>query len=584
MFVEEVTTSLLERGTLVRTNGRIRWTGDAAVEVPASIQDIIRVRIDRLEEPVKRTVQTAAVIGREFGLRLLERISGIAVEVERYLDTLKHLELIHEKRFFPELEYIFKHAVTQDVAYQSLLSQRRKELHGAIGQAIEDLYADRLEEQAAILAYHYARSEHQEKAIEYALLAGDRATRLNANAEARTYYDQALSMAQTLAAGPEAERWQIDATVKLAGVALTREHWNQDLANRDRARALAEQLADQPRLSRALYWLGRVHYTTGKLDTSIDYAQDALGLAEELRDETLLAPPVNLLGRVHFLLGENERAAELLARSAEQMSSLGNRIEEATAAGMLSLCEAQLGRFPQAVEAAEHSMRIAEEIQHLPTLAACLGYRAQVQTHRGNWRPALADFRRGLELAEKGGDVFRTYLLRGNLGWAYVVAGDYARAEAELTRALEIAERLGTRFVVGLYLSLLAEARLGMGQVRDALHLSREALRLAIEINQRWAQSRAYLALAQALLRNDPQDYRSAEEAVQQAIAIQQDFGLKCELPRSLLVHASMLRAKGEVEKAKEKTARAVGMLHEMGMAWDLERAEQALRELENTA
>src|SRR4030095_3683685 len=103
-----------------------------------TVQDIIRARIDGLEEPVKRTVQTAAVIGREFGHPLLLRISEMANEVQDYVEPLKHLELIHEKRYSPELEYIFKHAVTQDVAYQSLLSQRRKALDGTIREARHD--------------------------------------------------------------------------------------------------------------------------------------------------------------------------------------------------------------------------------------------------------------------------------------------------------------------------------------------------------------------------------------------------------------------------------------------------------------
>src|SRR5262249_15798476 len=169
--------------------------GDAVIEFPATVQDIMRARIDRLEEPVKRTVQTAAVIGREFGLRLLTRLSDMAAGVENYLGTLKAQELDPEKSFFPELEYIFKHAVIQDVAYQSLLTQRRQQLHGAIGRAIEELDVDRVEEHAAILAYHYARSTQRDKAVAYSLRAGDRATRLYAHAEATTHYMQALTLA-----------------------------------------------------------------------------------------------------------------------------------------------------------------------------------------------------------------------------------------------------------------------------------------------------------------------------------------------------------------------------------------------------
>src|SRR5262249_59736155 len=110
LFIEEVTHSLLERGILVRRHDSFQWAGDAVIEFPATVQDIMRARIDRLEEPVKRTVQTAAVIGREFGLRLLTRLSDMAAEGGHYLETLKHQEVIHQKNFFPRSAYIFKHA------------------------------------------------------------------------------------------------------------------------------------------------------------------------------------------------------------------------------------------------------------------------------------------------------------------------------------------------------------------------------------------------------------------------------------------------------------------------------------------
>ena len=581
LFVEEVTASLLERGVLVRANGRISWRRDAAIEVPATIQDIIRARIDRLEEPVKRTVQTAAVIGREFGLRLLERISEMAAEVQGYLDTLKHLELIHEKRFFPELEYIFKHAVTQDVAYQSLLSQRRKELHGAIGQAIEELYADRLEEQAAILAYHYARSERQDKAVEYALLAGDRATRLYANAEARTYYEQALTMARALPTSPDAQRVRIDATLKLAAAAFTREYFEQDLTNLQRAQALTEELNDQPRLCRVLYWRGRTHYSLGRHDLGIDYAQEALKTAEELQDETLIAPPVNLLGRAHFMRGEVKRAREFLPRSVRQMNSMGNRIEEATASGLLGLCHGQLGQFPEALEAVDNSARMSEAIEHLPTLAACLQYRATVKSWHGDWPAALQDYERALELAEKTGDVFRTYVICGNRGaWVYLLAGDYVRAEEDLMRAVMLADRLGTRFALGTYKGHLAEATLYSGNVLDAIRLSREAVETANESAHPWDHSVASRALAHALVAQDPPDCQGGENAISNALAIQERLGMRWELAQSLLVYGRVLGAKGDVEKAQKTLARSLEMFQEMGVAWGVARAEQALREL----
>ncbi len=204
LFIEEVVQALLERDMLTRHNGDLAWSGEVLDEFPVTMHDVMQARIDRLDEPVKRTVQTAAVIGREFGLPLLRRIVEESISLEHSLENLKQVELIYETRFFPHLEYRFKHAVVQDAAYQSLLVRQRRVLHGVIGQALEDLYGERGEEQAAVLAYHYSLSEYPDKSLTYDLLAGDRAARLYAHAEATTYYTRALPTAQALPAEPEA--------------------------------------------------------------------------------------------------------------------------------------------------------------------------------------------------------------------------------------------------------------------------------------------------------------------------------------------------------------------------------------------
>src|SRR5215472_7710259 len=391
LFVEEITASLRERGMLVRQNGEILWTGGAPVEFPSTIQDIIRARIDRLEEPVKRTVQAAAVIGREFGLRLLTRISEVAAEVQRYLDTLTHAELIHETRVFPELEYIFKHAVTQEVAYQSLLAQRRKHLHGAIGRAIEDLYADRLEEHAPILAYHYARSERQDKAIGYALLAGDQAARLYANAEATAYYEQALTMVTALPPSAQAHCFEIDAALRLATVGMTRQDIERDRRNVERARDLAEQLQDERRLAQTFYWLGRLQYVLGDSAAAIEYAGQSLEIADRLGDEALAAPPVNLMARAHHW-SDFTKGCHLIARSVEQMSRLGNKVEEATASGVAAMLFAPTGEFDRALAYANRGIALAQEIKNPFAEAAAFLYRGVFHDQRGDWARAIDDY------------------------------------------------------------------------------------------------------------------------------------------------------------------------------------------------
>src|SRR5688500_13959332 len=171
-YVEELIKSLEESGALDRSAGQLELSRAVSqVTVPGSIQDVIAARIDRLDEAPKRTLQLASVIGREFTLRLVDRLADLRVGTEERLRHLSALELIHERRRLPELAYMFKHALTQDVAYASLLVQRRKELHGLIGRAIEELYADRLAEQYEVLAHHFSHAEDWPRALDYLLKA-----------------------------------------------------------------------------------------------------------------------------------------------------------------------------------------------------------------------------------------------------------------------------------------------------------------------------------------------------------------------------------------------------------------------------
>jgi predicted ATPase len=206
LFVEEVTKTLLDLGVLRREDGGYRMVkGIAEVGVPDTIQGIIMARLDRLGDEGKRTVQLASVIGRQFLVRLLERIAGLTGKLEGLLRELKALEIIYEQGLLPEPAYIFKHAVIQDVAYNSLLIQRRKALHKAVGAAIEELYADRLTEHYEELAHHYEKGEAWEKALEYLVKAGQKTQQAYANREALAHYNRALIVFARLGAAVDPE-------------------------------------------------------------------------------------------------------------------------------------------------------------------------------------------------------------------------------------------------------------------------------------------------------------------------------------------------------------------------------------------
>lgn len=172
LFMEELAHTLLENGSIEKQDEQYTLIGNPEdIKIPDTIQGIIAARLDRLEDNLKKTMQVASVIGRDFAFKILQTITGMRTELKSYLLNFQGLEFIYEKNLFPELEYIFKHALTQEVAYNSLLQKRRKDIHEKVGMAIEELYSQRLEEFYEMLAYHYCRSDNVDKSVQYSKLA-----------------------------------------------------------------------------------------------------------------------------------------------------------------------------------------------------------------------------------------------------------------------------------------------------------------------------------------------------------------------------------------------------------------------------
>src|SRR5208337_4977178 len=259
LFVEEMTKSLVDLGFLARENGHYRVTKALEdLSVPDTMQGIIMARLDRLGGDGKRMVQLASVIGRQFVVRLLERVAGLSGKLEGLLGELKALEIIYEQGLLAEPGYIFKHAVIQDVAYSSLLVQSRKDLHRAVGEAIEELYRDRLTEHFGELAHHFARGEDWAKAMQYSTLAGDQAAHVFANAEAKKHYFSALDAAAKLSPSPD---WEALLTLhsKYAEVMLNLSEYDAAAAEYLKAVELARSAGDRRREMEALVWLSAAY-------------------------------------------------------------------------------------------------------------------------------------------------------------------------------------------------------------------------------------------------------------------------------------------------------------------------------------
>ena len=578
LFVEEMTKAIVESSALREAGDRYELTGPiATLSIPIGLHAALMARLDRLQG-AKSVAQLGAAIGRRFSYDLIKTLTPYDENrLRQELGQLVSAELLYQRGMIPRTTYTFKHALIQDVAYESLLRRQREMLHGAIGEAIEALDSASASEQAAILAYHYARSPHHDRALKYSLLAGDQATRLHASAEATISYGQALALARGLPDTPEAKRLQIEAILRLASAGRSREDLARDELNLAQAQTMAERLGDEPALARVLYWQARIAYVRGNMSDALPLAEQSLLIADRLADEALSALPANLLGRICTMRWDVARGSELMARSTEQMRRIGNFVEEATAAGFAASAFAWHGEPVQAQAYGERAVAVARELKDPFAEAAALQYRGNVHDQRGAWAEAIADFGAAREVAEAAGDHFRVYFSNLLEGWIRSKAGDPSAGRMMVEQGLRFAERIGTRFYFASGKAFLAACAVALGD-EIAQELCRNALLEAEKTSDRFALAIAYRAFAEALTQDRAApDHMQAKKAIAESIRLCKETALKPELARTYVTYARLLRRWGEDDQARYYLTQAIAMFRAMDMAWDLARAEDML-------
>jgi tetratricopeptide (TPR) repeat protein len=356
LYMEELTHSLLENGSIRKKDHKFVLSGKVSdIQIPDTIQGIIAARMDRLEDNLKRTMQVASVIGRDFAFRILQTITGLREELKAYLLNLQELEFIYEKSLFPELEYIFKHALTQEVVYNSLLLKRRKEIHEKIGEAIEQIFAERLEEFYEMLAYHFVQGEVWDKAITYLRQAGERAMTKSAYVEAMAHLRKGLELLQTL---PEmAERTELELALQfdLAASLIVSKGGTAPEVEQAYVRALelCRQVGETPMLIPVLQGLRRLYALRGDRgdgQKARELGEQLLTLAQRQNDTALLQEAHWALGQTLYYLGELNPACTHLEQSSAFYTpqSLSSQVSRDAAAfwGM-----AQLNQFRREVQA-----------------------------------------------------------------------------------------------------------------------------------------------------------------------------------------------------------------------------------------
>src|SRR5712692_5120648 len=306
-FIEEVVRALFDEGALVR-NGAVKVARPLSqLRLPSTVQGILASRIDRLPAEQKELLQTLAVIGRESLLGLLKKVvSQAEARRERMLGDLQAGEFIYEQAATGDIEYVFKHALTQEVAYNSLLIERRKLLHERIGDAIESLYASSLDDHLAELAHHYSHSDNITKAVEYLGRAGQQAMQRSAYADAIGSLNAAADLLQRLPDSLERIQRELRLQLMVAPALMVVKGWASPEAERafTRARELCERVGDTPEFFPALWGLWNMHWVRGEFRAAYELAEQLLGRAQSAHDPTLLVYAHLALGETSFYMGE----------------------------------------------------------------------------------------------------------------------------------------------------------------------------------------------------------------------------------------------------------------------------------------
>jgi len=427
-FVEEVVKTLRETAAIRRSEDRFVLTKPLDdVVIPDKIQDVIQARIDRLDDEPKNTLQLASVIGREFTHRLVDRLADNRGRTDDHIQVLKALELIYEKDIYPELAYMFKHALTQDVAYNSLLEKRRRELHRVIGRAVEELYADRLHEYYEIIAYHYGKGENWNKAMEFNLKAAKKAEQSFANREALTYYNQALEITEK--DGSVADTSILMSLYEArAELYLVLNEFQQSISESEKHLAFARQESDPINESKALTAMGYASLWDHNFDQAKIYAREAIKVAEETGENSVLAGGHFILGQVEILTGRLDDGKPKLTRALHISQSAGDLMYEALSLGNLGHIKNWKGEFTQAIDVLSKGYKIAKYNQLLAPLFDNLFMYGIALTGNGEYDRAIDIFEEGLAFTEKVGDEIFYLRVMNSLGWLHLECGDFERS------------------------------------------------------------------------------------------------------------------------------------------------------------
>jgi class 3 adenylate cyclase/tetratricopeptide (TPR) repeat protein len=584
-FLEESARTLSHPGGPT-VDGHFQATASTPLDIPPTIHAVLASRIDRLSHDAKHVLQAASGIGTHVPVDVLAAVTDIDDQQLRgALTELQAVELLYEQQIYPEIIYTFHHALTQEVAYESLLHGRRRSLHGRIAQAMEKIYSDRLQDHIEELAQHGVRGEIWERAVPWLRLAGIKAFARSAHRTAIEYFEQAIHAILHLPKTHEYLTLAIDLRFDLRNSLFAVGDHGRVPTYIEEAQSIASGLGDTRRHAWASCYLMMHRLVVGEPRRTIEHGQSALAAGLEL-GERALAVVANLgIGQAQHALGFYGEAIRSLEASLASLDegSISQRFEMNSPPAIhcytwLAWCHAERGEFPVGLVRGQAGLSLANRVQDPWGRASAYYGLGLVHMRRGSFADALLCLSAGLEICNEFG--MRTWFpaLASALGYTYSLAGENEKAFPWLERAIAEAEQQNVLFRHSLRVGWLGEAHLRAGRHEAAAAMARRALDLA-----RGREEHGHEAYALWLLARTSEDRLEAETLYHEALGRARELGLRPLEAHCYFGIGEMHRRFGSSESARAAFKDAAQVMMTLDMTTWLAEVNSALAELSST-
>jgi class 3 adenylate cyclase/predicted ATPase len=591
LFVEELTKMVLESGLLQEQEERYELTGLLPpLAIPATLHDSLMARLDRLAT-VKGIAQLGATLGREFSYALLRAVSPWDEDtVQRGLHQLVEAEFLYQRGLPPQATYLFKHALIQETAYQSLLKSTRQQYHQRIAQVLEPQFPETAETQPELLAHHYTEAGVTEQAVVYWQRAGERSNARSAYVEAVVHLTKGLEVLQTRPNTPACAQRELEMQLALGqALGVTKGSGAPGVGHAfARARELCDQVGDPLQLLRVLGGLGRFYLQRGEFQTARELLEQNLTLAQRQRDAARLMEAHVEIGLLLHHLGEYvparahlEQALALAGpRQDRALTFHAGEDRRVSCLGYVAWVLWHLGYPGQALTRSHEMLTYAQELSHTNSLTRALYYAGGLHKRRREWSTTQERAEDALAIMTEQGFGQSMGVVTFDRGAALAAQGQCEAGIAQMHQGLAAIVASGQGIGLSARLAQLAEAYGNSGQAEEGLRLLAEALAHVERIGERYEEAEVYRLKGELLLQQAVPDAPQAEACFQQALAVARRQQARSWELRAALSLSRLWQQQGQRAAACELLAPIYGWFTEGFDTADLQEAKALLEAL----